>query len=383
MLSDLQMPRMDGIELVERIRERWPELPCILISVEEDIATAVRSVRRGAVNYLVKPCEVERIRDAVDKALRDRPRAPSLQDAGLFGLFGRSRAMVELRHSVVLAARSDVNVLIAGRTGTGKELVAQAIHRLSNLAHGPWIPLNCAACPRELFEDTLFGHRRGAFTGADEGRSGLLAQAHDGTFFLDELQAMEPDHQAKLLRVLDHGEYRPVGSTETQQVSVRFVAATDEDPQDLIRTGALREDLYYRLRGYEIHVPPLAERAEDIPALAQHFLGEDAERLTSEAFEALGAHGWPGNVRELENVLKSGVVQAGSGRIEPRHLQLTPAAWSRGHAPAARQRTLREAEVELIRKTLEACRGNRSEAARILGIDRSTLRRKLAEPRNE
>ena len=378
-ITDLQMPRMGGIELLERVRERWPGLPVVLISVVEDVETVVTAVQRGAVNYLLKPCSPDRIGDAVGKALRGRP--PALPEGGgpLAAIIGRSRAMVDLRRTIELAVRSDLPVLITGRTGTGKELVARAIHAASNLASGPFVAHNSATMPRELLDSVLFGHVRGAFTGADRDSTGLLQEADGGVLFLDELEAMSLELQAKLLRVLDDGEARPVGSTKTYHVSVRFLAATNHDPRELICDGSLREDLYYRLHGVEIRLPTLAERLDDLPLLVAHFLGERHPGCTRKAMAALREYSWPGNVRELRNVLNAAKSCAPERALDPGDLAL-PATSERtdGKGLDARPGSLRDAELEMILRTLRASGGNLSRAAKALGIDRSTLRRKLA-----
>jgi two-component system response regulator AtoC len=388
MISDLRMPRMDGLELVSRVRQRWPELPVIVITADSDVSHVVEAVQLGAVNYLVKPASPAVVSAAVWKALAVRA-SPFSSDRGFPEIVGASRGIVEVRHRVALAARSDVHVLITGETGTGKELVARAIHRASPLAAGAFVAHNCAMAPRDLFESAFFGHRRGAFTGAARDHAGLLSQANGGVLFLDELESLAPEQQAKLLRVLDDGEVRPVGSETAQQVSVRFLAATNRDPLEVIRAGSLREDLYYRLRGFEIHLPPLRERREDIPLLATHFLGDDAAGFSPDAMEALARPCWPGNVRELMNAVRSAKTAAGEAKIGLRHLPLElsnePA---RGAAPLASSdsapseplgTTLQELERRAILRTLEGCNGNRTTAARLLGIDRSTLRRKIRE----
>ncbi len=379
-VTDLRMPEMNGLELLAHLQERWKALPVILASVEEDIEQAVLAVRGGAMNYLLKPCAPERIRGAMAQALAGRPALPETGCGGLEEIVGRSRCMVEVRHAVVLASRSDAPVLITGRTGTGKEVVARMIHRLSSRSSGPFVIHNCALTPKDLFDSVLFGHRRGAFTGADRDQRGLLAQADGGVFFLDELEAMDLALQAKLLRVLDDGEIRPLGSTEVQHVSVRFLAATNQDPLSLIRGGALREDLYWRLKGLEIHLPPLVNRTEDIPLLASHFLGSSHPGLTAGALSALLGHSWPGNVRELKHAVQNAACRAPVRLIEPRDLELQPVEWEDVPRPETKRAgSLKQAEYELIRSALEVCHGNKSQAAERLGIDRSTLRRKLAE----
>ncbi|MDP3937328.1 MAG: sigma-54 dependent transcriptional regulator [Deltaproteobacteria bacterium] len=378
-ISDLRMPEMDGLTLLSRVKQRWPAVPFILASVEDDIATVVEAVQMGAVNYLVKPFSPALLTLAVRKALHKSPPRQA-GDGALGEIVGRSRQIVEVRHAVAVAARSDVNVLITGETGTGKELVARAIHRCSKLSLGPFVAENCAAIPPELFESQFFGHRRGAFTGADRDHAGLLQRADGGVLFLDELESLGAIHQAKLLRVLDDGEIRPVGSSEARQISVRFLAATNRDSQSMIRAGQLREDLYYRLRGFEIHLPPLNARRDDIPLLAAHFLRGEASALTPEALKVLRARSWPGNVRELQNAIRSAESLAAGAPIGVEHLSFG-AAFPNPEATAVAEpcRLLRAAERGAIVEALRVSNGKRSEAARRLGIDRSTLRRKLRE----
>jgi DNA-binding NtrC family response regulator len=379
--SDLRMAQMGGLELLAHLQQRWRDLPVIVITADSEVSEVVEAMQLGAVNYLVKPAAPHVVLAAVRKALATRPPAARVA-SGIPEIVGQSKAVVEVRHLVVLAARSDVHVLITGATGTGKELVARAIHRTSNLASGPFVEHNCAVSPRDLFESEFFGHRRGAFTGAERDHVGLLTRAHGGVLFLDELETLDPSHQAKLLRVLDDGKVRPVGAEATHEVSVRFVAATNRDPREMIKAGALREDLYYRLRGFEIRLPPLRQRAEDIPLLVRHMLGSSHPGFTPEAMDALMHAPWPGNVRELLNAVRSARALAGDGRIGVRHLGLDTAhgrAEARERAPLPRGATLREIERDAIIQTIRECDGNRTQAAHVLGIDRSTLRRKIKE----
>jgi DNA-binding NtrC family response regulator len=277
---------------------------------------------------------------------------------------------------VRIAAASDVHVLLVGETGTGKELAARAIHRLSRRRASAFVPHNCATTSAELFDSEFFGHRRGAFTGADREHVGLLVHASEGVLFLDELASMGTLQQAKLLRVLDDGVVRPVGGAQSQRVNVRFIAATNRDSAVLLQDGSLREDLYYRLLGFEIVMPPLRRRLEDVPALAEHFLGSEAERLTSGARDALVHAEWPGNVRQLSKVLAFARALAGTGPIEARHLGGLVS--NRGAvASEAAGRSMKDLLRDGIARAVQEAGGNRSRAARALGIDRSTLRRKL------
>jgi len=381
-VSDLQMPKLDGMGLLSRVRQRWPELPVIVVSVQEDVVLVVEAIRQGAHNYVLKPFTPESISNAVARALLT-PRSDKAEPKSAAATIrGRSPALVEVRHLVTLAARCDVNLLITGETGTGKEVVSRAVHKSGKFADTPFIAHNCAATPPELFESHFFGHKKGAFTGAVQDHVGLLEAADGGVLFLDELSSMAMEHQAKLLRVIDDGEVRPVGMQKSRRVSVRFFAALNQPPAEMMRSGKLREDLYYRLRGIEFFLPPLRERREDIADLVQHFLSEGAPGFTPEAVAVLEGHDWPGNVRELKNVVQSALVFAGEGKIEPQHMNLQSslggATSTEQHKSATQALTLREIEQNAILSALEAAGGNRGKAAQALGIDRSTLWRKLA-----
>ncbi|MCH2172225.1 sigma-54 dependent transcriptional regulator [Myxococcota bacterium] len=382
MLTDLRMPEMDGLDLTSHVQQRWNDLPVILITANSDVSDVVAAMQLGAINYLVKPAAAPVVLAAVNKALRTHKRSRQ-SHVGVGDIVGESRGVVEVRHLVSLAARSDVHVLITGETGTGKELVATSIHGNSALSSGPLVAHNCAVSPRDLFESEFFGHLKGSFTGADREHKGLLTRAHEGVLFLDELEALELAHQAKLLRVLDDGVVRPVGSESAHEVSVRFLAATNLDPQQMMADKTLRDDLYYRLRGFEVRLPPLRERTGDIPLLVAHFLSEDSPGVHPDAMETFCRKPWPGNVRQLRNAVLSAQAAAGSSMIGVRHLSIDPTPLS-GPDPASNElkvsgSTLRDLERSAIEQTLRECGGNRSRAAASLGIDRSTLRRKLKE----
>ena len=341
LILDLGLPDIGGLEVLTRVRERWPEVRVICVTAADDVPTVVEAVQRGASNYLVKPVVPAVLLAAAGKALSAARTAPGPASGDLSGIVGVSRAMLMVRHLVALAGRSDVNVLITGETGTGKELIARAIHRLGGHDAEAFLAFNCATTPTELFDSAFFGHRRGAFTGADQDHLGLLRRADGRTLLLDELDSLGPQQQAKLLRVLDDGEVRPVGSSEVYRVSVRFLAATNSEPGTLIDRRLLREDLYYRLRGFEIHVSPLRERVVDIPVLAAHFLSEAAPRLTGESLAILSAYAWPGNARELRNVLKGALILAGDGPIRPEHLPIATGIGPLRGARSPRSRTWR------------------------------------------
>ena len=384
-ITDLRMPSMDGFELLTHLGQRWPGLPAIVLSANEDVSDVMEAVRLGAVNYLLKPATPSSVGSAVERALLTRQREP-VTDTRVPELVGESKAIVEVRHRVLMAARSDVHVLVTGDTGTGKELVSRAIHTHSGLAKGPFVAHNCALSPSDLFESEFFGHRRGAFTGADRDRRGLLREAHEGVLFLDELETLDLGFQAKLLRVIDDGEVRPVGAERAERVNVRFVAATNREARVMIEEGSLREDLYYRLRGIEIRLPALADRRADVPLLAAHFDKPDSAGFTPEALEALCRAPLPGNVRQLRNLVQGARAAAGDAPIGLLHLPadqlgrgeaVAPTGTGSGGVP--RGLTLRELERRAIMQALEDCDGNRTRAAKLLDIDRSTLRRKLAE----
>lgn len=389
-ISDLRMPQMDGLELLSHLKQRWPDLPVIVLTANEGIQDVVQAIHLGALNYLVKPSSPAVVSEAVKKALRLRPGSRSAPPQ-VHELVGESPAIAEVRHRVVMAARSDVHVMITGDTGTGKELVARAIHTYSSLAGGPFVAHNCALSPPELFESEFFGHRRGSFTGADRDHGGLLRQADGGVLFLDELETMLPAHQAKLLRVIDDGEVRAVGSEKSHRVSVRFLAATNRDPEIMMQERTLREDLYYRLRGIEIRLPTLNERIVDVPLLARHFAGTEGTAFTPDALDALMETTWPGNVRQLRNIVQGAKAAAGEEKIGVGHLSLDSVSWgsraaesgvaASGSGPAAVPHglTLRELERRAVEQALADCDGNRTRAAKLLDIDRSTLRRKLQE----
>jgi len=388
-ISDIRMPQMDGLELLSHLKDRWPEIPAIMLTANDAVEDVVEAIQLGAINYLVKPASPAIVSSAVDKALASRPfRAEKSRSVP--ELVGRSKAIVEVRHKVIMAARSDVHVLITGDTGTGKELVSRAIHAHSALSGGPFVAHNCALAPPELFESEFFGHRKGSFTGAERDHVGLLRQADGGVLFLDELETMTPAHQAKLLRVIDDGEVRPVGSEKSQVVSVRFLAATNRDPRTMMSEQTLRDDLYYRLRGIEIGLPTLRERTEDIPLLVRHFLGERGGEFSADAMEALVRAPWPGNVRQLRNIVQGARAAAGGGRIGLSHLSLETMDLGEGTGRGAEAApcgagqlphglSLREIERRAIAQALEDCGGNRTRAAKVLDIDRSTLRRKIQE----
>ena len=392
-LTDLRLPDVDGMEVLRTARETQREAPVILFTAFGSIETAIQAIRHGAYDYVTKPFALEEISLLVGKALEDRRlreenrrlREEVTERYRFHNLLGASPAMQAVFALIRQAAPGDANILISGDSGTGKELVAKALHYNSPRAERPFVPVNCAAIPASLLESELFGHVKGAFTGAMKARRGLFREAEGGTLFLDEVGDMSPELQAKLLRVIEDRVVRPVGSDEAAPVDLRLIAATNKDLVARIQEGLFREDLYYRLAVIPIHLPPLRERREDIPLLAEHFLRRAAEAsakamrgFTPEAMATLLRHPWPGNVRELENVVERAVTLAVSDQIPPEALLLdasaraTPAALL---AQAARRPTLEELTVEYVSLVLREVGGDKDKAAEILGVSKRTLYR--------
>lgn len=395
LLSDIRMPGEDGLALMQRALARTPAPVCILLTAYGSIETAVDAMKRGAYDFLTKPVSLDRLELLLQRALRERDmesenrRLREQLDArfGLEQLIGRSAPMQEVFDAIRQVGPSRATVLVTGESGTGKELVARAIHQLSPRVHGPFIPLHCAALAPTLLESELFGHEKGAFTGASERRRGRFELADGGSLFLDEVGEIPAAIQVKILRVLEERKFERVGGQETVEVDVRLIAATNRDLKKMVDEGTFREDLYYRLNVVTIHLPPLRERPDDIPLLVQHFLKELAAEngktiagLTPEAMGALAAYAWPGNVRELRNVIERMVVMARGDTLTVRDLPaaLRDESRPRGGVPAGPV-SLDEAEKQLILRALKACDDNRTAAARQLGISRRTLHRKLKE----
>jgi DNA-binding NtrC family response regulator len=384
-VTDLIMPGMRGHELLRALRSRSPELHVIVITAFGSIDSAIELVRAGAFEYLTKPFATDEFLLAVERALADsrarRETARALRDTTppLPGFVGASRAMRDLFALVRRAAPSPLPLLITGESGTGKELVARAVHHLSG--RGAFVAVNCAAFPENLLESELFGHQRGAFTGADRDKPGLFETAHGGTLFLDEIGELPAALQPKLLRALEQGEIRRVGATTERKVDVRVIAATNRSLDDEVRAGRFRDDLLWRLNVLPVHVPPLRERRADIPLLAEHFLrGHPVE---SDAMALLTAYAWPGNVRELRNAIERATTLGGAPAVRAEDLPPHIHAAGRSAAVIAdasrRQIPLRDLEREYILEVLRQVGGNKSRAAEILGLDRKTLYRKLEE----
>jgi len=400
-VSDLRMPDMDGLDLIREIGTLGAPPDVITITAFGSIETAIKAMKLGACDYITKPFEIEELLMAVQRALRDRSlrhevtrlREEVADKYRFDNIIGRSPAMQEVFELIRRVADSPVSVLITGESGTGKELVARALHFNSPRREQPFLALNCAAIPATLLESELFGYKRGAFTDAVQDRKGLLVEAHGGTIFLDEIGELPPHLQAKLLRVLQEHEVKPLGSPRSVSIDVRFVAATNRELEPMLEAGEFRQDLYYRLNVVQISIPPLRERPEDVLPLAGHLLQRAATRATKQisaiapdAAKALLNHGWPGNVRELENVIERAVALSQGDRID--RADLPPALLERPSADmlaaaAARRLTLADLEQQYILRILSEEGGNKSRAAQRLGLDRKTLYRKLEEYRKE
>ena len=396
-VTDLVMPRMDGLALLRALRTQGADdVTTVILTAQGTVETAVEAMKEGAYDYLTKPVDVQRLKILLGKiverieTLREvKSLRRQLREHGSFGsLIGNSRGMRLIYEVVEKAAPTGASVLIGGESGTGKELVAQTIHRLSPRAPFPFIAINCAAIPETLLESEIFGHEKGAFTGAADRRQGCFELADRGTLFLDEIGEMTPATQVKLLRVLQERSFRRLGGRSEITVDVRIIAATNIDPAEAVRSGKLREDLYYRLNVFALHLPPLRERKDDLPLLVQAFIAEFNTRnhraiagVDREAMRILEQHDWPGNVRELRNVIERATILAPGPFIATAHLPSSlfaaPAAGHRAELALAPGTTVEEAERRLIVMTLEHTRDNKTHAAKILGISLKTLHNKL------
>ena len=413
-ITDIRMPGMDGLELLGRLGAQYPQLPVIIMTAHSDLDSAVSAYKGGAFEYLPKPFDVDDAVALVSRAQEARRRQASEVQAQLPDsrpeIIGKSPAMQEVFRAIGRLSNSNATVLINGESGTGKELVALALHRNSARAGKPFVALNMAAIPRDLLESELFGHERGAFTGAQNRRIGRFEQAHGGTLMLDEIGDMPAELQTRLLRVLADGEFYPVGAHMPRKVDVRIIAATHQDLESLVRDGRFREDLFHRLNVIRIHIPALRERRDDIPLLMQHFLQLAARELAvevkkpaSETVALLSGLDWPGNVRQLQNLCRWLTVMAPGQEILPEDLppELTGAktsvttgggsgdwqgqlrAWAARQLAAGSGRLLDDAlpafEKILIDAALQHTGGRRQDAAKLLGWGRNTLTRKIRE----
>jgi DNA-binding NtrC family response regulator len=414
-LLDVRLPGKDGLEAIAELRDLLGDVPIIVMTAYGDLGTAVEAVRRGSFEYVVKPFDLQQIERVIGRALESRAELPqqrALPAESIDGLIGHSPAMQEVFKRIALAAASQAGVLLHGESGTGKELVARAIHRYSRLASGPFVAVNVAALSPSLAESELFGHARGAFTGADSPREGLLAQADSGTLFLDEVADIPLPVQVKLLRAVEHGEVTPVGSNTPQRAHFRLISASHQDLAEKVRQGQFRHDLYYRLCTFLIDLPPLRQRGDDIEELAQYFVAQlssperrSTVRLSTDTLQELRRRPWHGNVRELRNVIEHALIVARDGAIMPDHLpapladftaasalgaesieaqlQALLSRWTRqqlaaGDSPhGLYEDFLQLVEPPLLAAALEAHRGQCASAARVLGIHRTTLKKKL------
>src|SRR5688572_16971705 len=394
-ISDLVMPRMGGLDLLKALKADDTEYTVVLLTAQGSVETAVEAIKEGAYDYLTKPIEPQRLKILLDKiverqdTLREvKTLRRQLREQGSFGsMIGSSASMRKVYQVVEQAAPTAASVLIWGESGTGKELVAKTIHQLSPRAQQPFVPINCAAIPETLLESEIFGHEKGAFTGATDRREGCFELADRGTLFLDEIAEMTPATQVKLLRVLQERTFRRLGGRAEQTVDVRVIAATNVVPIDAVRSGKLREDLFYRLNVFAIELPPLRHRKEDLPLLIQSFIGEFNSRNNKQvsavepaAMKVLEQYGWPGNVRELRNVIERAVILSSGEFLESKHLPPYVAETTDTSKPSVALTpgiTVEEAENRLILLTLEHTRDNKTRAAEILGISLKTLHNKL------
>ena len=384
-ITDLQLPDGDGRTIVRLAREMLPRCPVVMMTGSRSISGTVDAIRLGAVTVLEKPVAAEVLEKELRQAMASRADLEKGVDAaGEAGIIGRSPAIRAVLDVLFLAAPTDATVLIEGETGTGKELVAKALHRLSRRARGPLVAVNCAALPETLAESELFGHAKGAFTGADKPRAGRFREADGGTLFLDEIGEMPLALQAKLLRVIQEGEVQPLGVDKPQSVDVRLVAATNRNLGELAAEGKFRSDLYYRLNVVPLGLPPLRDRREDVGTLAGHFLRGTGRKFSAEAMAFLERYPWPGNVREMENVVArlkvlkpEGDFQLADLPQEIRGAQPLPAIPQNAATGVDLYAALGELEDRLIREALERSGGNRNQAAKSLGLNRTTLVEKL------
>ena len=394
-ISDLVMPRMGGLELLRALKDEGSGLTIVILTAQGTVETDVEAIKEGAYDYLTKPVEPQRLKILLDKVVerQDTLREvkvlrKQLREHGTFGkMIGNSAQMRRVYQTIEQAAPTQAAVLIWGESGTGKELVAQTIHQLSPRAQMPFVPINCAAIPETLLESEIFGHEKGAFTGASDRREGCFELADNGTLFLDEIAEMTPATQVKLLRVLQEQTFRRLGGRQEQTVDVRVIAATNVNPAEAVKSGKLREDLYYRLNVFAIELPSLRQRKDDLSLLMQSFLAEFNERnkksvtaIDPAAMRILEQYNWPGNVREVRNIIERAVILANGDFVEPKHLPPLVTDSPDVVKPSMALEpgtTVEEAERRLILMTLEHTRDNKTRAAEILGISLKTLHNKL------
>ncbi|MCP4349012.1 MAG: sigma-54-dependent Fis family transcriptional regulator [Desulfobacterales bacterium] len=394
-LMDIRMVKVSGIEALDKIKSFNPAIPVIIMTAYSSVETAVSTLKKGAYDYLTKPLDFDKLKLIIERAMEhtrlkeeNRLLRQSLgKHFDTQNIIGQSDAMVKLFETVELVAPSEASVIITGESGTGKELIAGAIHYNSPRKNGPFVKINCAAVAETLLESELFGHEKGAFTGAERRKEGRFVQAHGGSLFLDEVSEMPLSMQAKLLRVLQEREVTRVGGEKVIKVDVRVITATNKNLSDMIKNGLFREDLYYRLNVVSLDIPPLRERRQDIPLLAQHFLEifknknqKNIKGYTPKAMDYFIRYEWPGNVRELMNVVERGVILSRSEYLDEQDIPFIPEPPVRTDDVLSGLNgdiTLEQIEEKAILKTLESAQGNKSETARRLGITRRTLHKKL------
>jgi two-component system, NtrC family, response regulator AtoC len=396
-ICDLQLPDMDGLELMRHMKDARPMTEVIVVTGYGSVQRAVEATKAGAFYFVEKPFDFEEIQPLVEKALERRELVAETTNmrrqlstrSEYFNIIGASKQMQTIYETIESVAKSDANVLIVGESGTGKELIANAIHYNSLRSKKPFIKVNCAALPKELIESELFGHTKGAFTGAHADKEGLVQHAAGGSLMLDEIAEMPVELQPKLLRVLQERSYRKIGSEKTYAVDFRLISSTNRLPADAIRDGLLRDDLFYRISTITIHVPPLRERSEDIQLLTEHFLHMYAQKydrpingVSQAAYQRLFGHVWPGNVRELQNVIERAVLLAKANRIEPIDLPFDNGSLPEGSSASISwdvppNMTLEDIERLVIERTLQRTGGNKQAAANLLGIYRPRLYSKI------
>ncbi|MEK6323229.1 MAG: sigma-54 dependent transcriptional regulator [Acidobacteriota bacterium] len=396
-ITDIKLPGMSGLELLARIRVDWPEVAVVIMTAFSSISSAVEAMKLGAEDYIGKPFQLDELAITVEKALERRSLRREVRELraevrgryNFSNIVGRSKPMQQLFEVIKrIAARRDASALITGSTGTGKELVARAIHYNSDRRDAPFMPINCSAIPDTLLESELFGHQKGAFTGAHETRRGLIEEAQGGTVFLDEINTLSPSLQVKLLRVLQERVVRRVGGRENIQIDIRLVSASNQDLEEAVKCGEFRQDLFYRLNVVPVRLPDLKDRREDIPLLVHHFLekvaqqhGEPPRRFANEALRVLMTHEWPGNVRELENAVEHALTMGAGDVLLPEDLPVSVTALERDiiHEATLDDASLAEVERRYIIRVLEKMGGHQIKTSRILGIDRRTLYRRLRQ----
>jgi two-component system nitrogen regulation response regulator GlnG len=396
---DIRLPDGSGLELLGRIRHNRHQCPCVVMTADATMDNAVKAVKKGAFEYLVKPLDMDEVEQILERiehrhalAKTAHEDVSAFAESGDFEIIGRSPFMQKLFKKIGRAAASNFTALVTGESGSGKELVARNLHEFSDRAGKPFVTINCSAIPKDLMESELFGHVKGAFTGADRDRTGILEEADGGTLFMDEIGEISPKTQVKLLRLLEEGKITPVGGRKSVPIDIRFVTATNRNLEEMVKQGLFREDLFHRLNVIPIHVPPLKSRSGDISLLAAYFVKRHGggRRISHAALEELEKRGWPGNVRQLQNAVKRALVMTSDETLLPEHFskgaEETPEEmeeWIARMMENERENihglVMARVEKELLRLALEKCGGNKIRAAKLLGINRNTLTKKARD----